>query len=217
MKKVIALSQRRANIINFLKSFFSPDETEIDILTLKGFIQDLWMRIKRVEVTALGAQLAFFFLLSFFPLLLFSIQLLPYLNLHQDTVFDFLYRIMPQEVYILIEGTLAEVLNNRNSGLLSIGVLGTIWSSSKGMDALLSALNKAYDTKARASILDRVLSLLFTSSLVVVVLIALVLPVFGHQISVFMMTSLGMEYSFVSFWRDLRWFRSAGLFAYNGH
>ena len=55
--------------------------------------------------------------------------------------------ILPDEVYKLIENTLNEILTNRNSSLLSIGVLGTIWSASKGINALIRALNKAYDTE----------------------------------------------------------------------
>ena len=71
--------------------------------------------------------------------------------------------ILPDEVYKLIENTLNEILTNRNSSLLSIGVLGTIWSASKGINALIRALNKAYDTEGRAGILDRGLSLVLQS------------------------------------------------------
>lgn len=50
-----------------VKAFFSPNEDMVDVMTSKGFIQDLMLRIQRVEISALGAQLAYFFLLSFFP------------------------------------------------------------------------------------------------------------------------------------------------------
>lgn len=77
------------------------------------------------------------------------VTLLPYLNLEQGQVFDFLNTIMPDEVYGFIEGTLVDVLNKQNSGLLSIGILGTIWSASKGVDALMKALNRAYDVEEK--------------------------------------------------------------------
>lgn len=145
------------NTFGFVKTFVSPDEGAIDIMTSKGFIQDLIGRLKRVEISALAAQLAYFFLLSFFPpLLIFLVTLLPYLNLQTTQVYSFLVNILPDEVYKLIENTLNEILTNRNSSLLSIGgVLGTIWSASKGINALIRALNKAYDTEGRAGILDR--------------------------------------------------------------
>lgn len=188
-----------------VKVFFSPNEETLDVMTSKGFIQDLMLRIQRVEISALGAQLAYFFLLSFFPLLIFLVTLLPYLNLETTQVYSFLVNLMPDEVYRLIESTLNEVLTNRNSSLLSIGVLGTIWSASKGINALLRALNKAYDTESRVSFIDRGLSLVFTLALVIVIAVALLLPVFGQQIGHFLFSIVSIEDEFESLWRNIRW------------
>ncbi|WP_338651898.1 YihY/virulence factor BrkB family protein [Lysinibacillus sp. Y5S-8] len=193
------------NAFGFVKSFVSPEEESIDVMTSKGFVQDLISRLKRVEISALAAQLAYFFLLSFFPLLIFLVTLLPYLNLETTQVYSFLVNILPDEVYKLIENTLNEILTNRNSSLLSIGVLGTIWSASKGINALIRALNKAYDTEGRAGILDRGLSLVFTIALVIVMAIALLLPVFGQQIGHFLFSIVGIEEQFESIWHKLRW------------
>ena len=193
------------NAFGFVKSFVSPEEESIDVMTSKGFVQDLISRLKRVEISALAAQLAYFFLLSFFPLLIFLVTLLPYLNLETTQVYSFLVNILPDEVYKLIENTLNEILTNRNSSLLSIGVLGTIWSASKGINALIRALNKAYDTEGRAGIYDRGLSLVFTIALVIVMAVALVLPVFGQQIGHFLFSIVGIEEQFESIWHKLRW------------
>lgn len=192
------MEKRKASIhstIGEVKSFFSPNEDAVDVMTSKGFIQDLMLRIQRVEISALGAQLAYFFLLSFFPLLIFLVTLLPYLNLETTQVYSFLVNLMPDEVYRLIESTLNEVLTNRNSSLLSIGVLGTIWSASKGINALIRALNKAYDTEGRVGFIDRGLSLVFTIALVIVIAVALLLPVFGQQIGHFCFQLLALKMS----------------------
>lgn len=202
------MEKRKASIhstIGEVKSFFSPDEDAVDVMTSKGFIQDLMLRIQRVEISALGAQLAYFFLLSFFPLLIFLVTLLPYLNLETTQVYSFLVNLMPDEVYRLIESTLKEVLTNRNSSLLSIGVLGTIWSASKGINALIRALNKAYDTEGRVGFVDRGLSLVFTIALVIVIAVALLLPVFGQQIGHFLFSIVNIEDEFESLWRNIRW------------
>ena len=86
---------------------------------------------------------------------------------------------------LLIEDTLSEILKNRNGGLLSIGALATIWSASKGMNALTKALNRSYFTEeTRSFIVARGMSLVFTVLLIVVFVVALILPVFGQQIGV---------------------------------
>lgn len=202
MKKKKASANRTLGLV---KSFVSVDETTLDVTTPKGFVQDIVLRIQRVEISALGAQLAYFFLLSFFPMLIFLVTLLPYLNLETELVYSTLVNIMPDEVYRLIESTLNEILTNRNSSLLSIGIIGTIWSASKGINALFRALNKAYDTEGRVGIVNRGLSLVFTIALVVVVGVALLLPVFGQQIGHFMFSIVGVEEQFVLFWHNIRW------------
>lgn len=191
--------------LGFLKSFIAPDEASIDVTTPKGFVQDILVRLQQVEISALGAQLAYFFLLSFFPLLIFLVTLLPYLNLETEQVYSFLVNLMPDEVYRLIESTLNEVLTNRNSSLLSIGILGTLWSASKGINAVIRALNKAYDTERRVGIVDRGLSLVFTIALVVVLGAALALPVFGQQVGYFLFSIVGIEEQFESLWYNIRW------------
>ncbi|MGE7943185.1 YihY/virulence factor BrkB family protein [Lysinibacillus xylanilyticus] len=202
------MEKKKASIhtaVGVVKSFVSPDEDTVDVMTSKGFMQDLILRLQRVEVSALAAQLAYFFLLSFFPLLIFLVTLLPYLNFDTTQVYAFLVNVMPDEVYRLIENTLNEILTIRNSSLLSIGVLGTIWSASKGVNALIRALNKAYDTETRGSIIDRGLSLVFTIAFVIVIAVALLLPVFGQQIGHFLFSIVGIEEQFEIVWERLRW------------
>lgn len=201
MKNRIQQSEKLA----LIKSFVAPEASQINMLTMKGFFQDLILRTKTVDMSGMGAQLAYFFLLSFFPMLIFMVTLLPYLNLEQGQVFDFLSDIMPDEVYSLIEGTLTQVLSNQNGGLLSIGVIGTIWSASKGVDALMKALNRAYDVDGKAGFLNRLWSLIFTISLVAVILIALVLPVFGQQIGNIIFGYFGVAESFETIWTFIRW------------
>ena len=156
---------------------------EFDVTTTSGFLKELLVRIKKVDVTGLGSQLAFFFLLSLFPLLIFIMTLLPYLNFNQAEVFLLIRDYAPESVAMLIEDTLNEILKNRNGGLLSIGALATVWSASKGMNALTKALNRSYFTEeSRSFIMARGMSVVFTVMLIAVLLVALILPVFGQQI-----------------------------------
>lgn len=196
--------KKQNSAVAFVQSIVAPSASEIDMTTAKGFLQDMIQRIKNVEISALGAQLAYFFLLSFFPLLIFMVSLLPYLKLEQGAVFTFMEDVMPEQVYLLIEGTLSEVLTNQNGGLLSIGILGTVWSASKGIDALMRALNKAYDTEAKPGWKNKLWSILFTISFVVIILLALVLPVFGQQIAEILLGYLNIGFRLEGVWNLIR-------------
>jgi membrane protein len=176
-----------------------------DVTTKKGFGRELADRVKDMDVTGLGAQLAFFFLLSIFPLLLFLITLLPYLNLSKDQVYDFLVEIMPGEIYLLIEETLNEILTTQNTGLLSFGIIATIWSASLGMDALIKSLNFSYGVEEnRPLIVSRGMSIVLTILMIFILIIALVLPIFGHQIGLFIFSYLGQEEGFLELWGAIR-------------
>lgn len=195
----------KIKLMQFKKKDKGPDEP-FDVTSSKGFFQELLARIKYLDVTALGAQLAFFFLLSLFPLLIFMVTLLPYLNLQEDQLFSILRTYAPDEVYKLIYGTVNEVLTNRNGGLLSIGILATIWTASNGMNALIKSLNRSYSLEeTRPFIIARSISIIFTLLLITLFVIALVLPVFGEQIGIFLFSYLGYEQGFLTVWNSIRW------------
>jgi len=192
--------------LHYITSFLFPEKTKVDITTFKGLLQDLILRMYSVDVSGLGAQLAYFFLLSFFPLLIFLVALLPLLNLNQENVFDFLQSVVPTEVFLLTQGTLVEILtSNKNGGILSLSIIGTVWSASRGVDALIKALNEAYDTKPKHSIVVRAWSIVFTIALVTIVLIALTIPIFGLRYGYQFFLYLGVEESFITVWTYVQW------------
>ena len=196
----------KLKLMQFKKKKSKGPDYPFDVTTSKGFFQELLARIQYVDVTALGAQLAFFFLLSLFPLLIFMVTLLPYLNLQEDQLFNILRTYAPGEVYTLIDGTLDEVLNDRNGGLLSVGILATIWSASNGMNALIKSLNRSYSLEeTRPFFIARGISVIFTLLLITLFVVALVLPVFGEQIGTFLFSYLGYEQGFLTVWNNVRW------------
>ena len=194
-------------VMKFVDEVKGGEIDQFDVTTTIGFVKELLTRIKKVDVTGLGSQLAFFFLLSLFPLLIFLFTLLPYLNLDEGQIFIMIREYAPVSVALLIEDTLDEILKNRNGGLLSIGALATVWSASKGMNALSKALNLSYFTKeTRSFIFSRGMSIVFTLMLIGVLLIALILPIFGQQIGMLVFSYLGLEEGFLRLWNGLRWF-----------
>lgn len=190
----------------WFRSFFSPEQSKINVATFKGFVQELVLGMKKVDISGKGAQLAYFFLLSFFPLLLVVVSILPYLNINQEYVFQFLQTIVPTEVFLLTQGTIVEVLTAYDGGgALSVGIIGTLWAASKGMNAILKTLNEAYETEPKMGIINRGWSLVFTVSLIFVLLLALLIPIFGQRYVYQLFDFLGVAESFVDFWNYVQW------------
>lgn len=170
---------------------------QYDLATWKGFIKGFIQKITQADLSGMGAQLAYFFLLSLFPLLIFVMTLVPFLNLPQEQVYTMMKNILPEQVYSLIGETLKDVLQNRNGGLLSVGILATLWSASNGVNALIKSLNQSYGkAETRPFVIARTMSVVFTLVLILLVVVALILPVFGSQIGYFLANTIGLGEQF---------------------
>jgi membrane protein len=173
---------------------------------LKGFSKSLFANISANDVTGLAAQIAYYFLLSLFPLLIFIVSLLPYLPVEQGDILGLVRDFAPGETMSMIEETLQDIMSNRNSGLLSVSIIATIWSASNGMNAIVKSLNRAYDVEeTRSFIATRLMSILLTFAMILVFVIALLLPVFGKQIGLFLFSQFGFSEQFLTIWNGIRW------------
>jgi len=173
------------------------------------FVPHLWKRIQVNDYFGFAAQLAYYFLLSLFPLLIFLVTLLPYLPITQRDLLSIFQDFAPSGTMELIEMNLLQV-SQKNGTLLSFGIIGTIWSASNGIHTIVKALNKAYEVKEGRSFLKtRMMAIVLTFAMIVVIVVALILPVFGKQIGVFLFSQFDLSEQFISVWNTLRWLVSS--------
>jgi membrane protein len=171
----------------------------------RSLLRLLWHRIEEDDIPGLSAQLAYFFLLSLFPLLIFIFTLLPYLPIQHHDILGGIADFAPPQTMELIEKNVNYVMNNRNGGLLSFGVIGTIWSASNGIHALVRAFNKAYNVKeSRSFIVSRAMAIVLTVGMIFVFIVAVLLPIFGREIGIFLFSYLGFKLEFLRIWEMLR-------------
>ena len=175
---------------------------------MRQFLLLLCKRVMRDDLFGLAAQLAYYILLSLFPLLLFLFNLLPYLPITEEDILGVVRDFAPAGSIELIETNIHE-LTKRNIELLSFGIIATIWSASNGINAIVRAFNKAYEVKeSRSFLIARGMSILFTFAMLFIILIALLLPVFGKIIGGYVFAKLGISH-FLDIWNTLRWLISS--------
>ena len=178
------------------------------MIRVRHFLQLLWKRIVKDDVFGLAAQLAYFFLLSLFPLLITLVTLLAYLPLSEEDLLYFLGEFVPEDSMTLIKTSLNDIMNRHRGKLLSIGIIGTVWSASAVLNAVLRSLNKAYGVKeTRPLFISRGMSILFTVAFIVLIVLALMMLVFGKQLGSYLFAKLGFS-SFIDFWNVFRWILS---------
>jgi membrane protein len=166
-------------------------------LTMKELAQRTWKEVNEDQCFTRAAALAFYFLLSLFPLLIFLLNLISFIPDAQKTIFVWLRQVMPADAIGLLNKWVEDIFSNNSGGLLSFGLLFALWSAANGMSALMEALNIAYDVKeGRAWRKSWLVALGLTITLSLLVLGSVVLLTFGDMIADRVTGWLGYEAAF---------------------
>ncbi|ASK61082.1 ribonuclease [Virgibacillus phasianinus] len=177
------------------------------------FLKQLFQKVLEVDVFGTAAQLAYFFLLSLFPFLLFLATLIGYLTFDVQRVLSFISVYAPEEIMTLINTNVTQLVNEQNGGLLSIGIIGTIWSASAGINSVMKGFNVAYEVEEdRSFIVARLIAIVLTIAMVVVICMAFALPIFGRWVGDYLFSILGLSAGFLQVWGTLRWVLSSVVF-----
>jgi len=191
-----------------LKNFFGDLRDLLRFQTLKATVQEF------VRDDALGraAQLAYYLILALFPFILFLVAVLDAFGSSDpqfvDELFGYLSRVMPAQVFDLIETYTERTLRDEDTapGLLSVGILGTIWATSGAFSALINALNRAYDVQeTRPFWKVKGIAILMTLGISVLVLGGALLLIAGPSIGETIAEVFTLDDEFVVVWGIVRW------------
>ena len=179
-------------------------------IPVKGW-KDTLFRVKdelgKDNISIVASGVAFYFLLAIVPALGATISIYGLVS-DPATVEQQLTAIssfLPQEAHAILEDQLTRITSQSGGALgigAIIGLLLTIWSATKGVKTLMTALNIAYDeTESRSFIKLNLIALALTVGAIAFVIIALVtvaaLPaLFGN---------LGLEETIRTLVNYLRW------------
>jgi membrane protein len=184
-------------------------------LSWREFARRFYKEFEEDTVTDCAAQLAYYFLFSLFPLLFFLVTLVAYLPIAPgavDLVLERVGHLMPGEALQLIREHLESLVGETRPKLLTLGVLVTLWSASRGVDALRKSLNLAYDVpESRPWWKTQLLSMLMTLAGTLLIPIAVAVFVLGGRLGQWIADKLAIIDEFVLFWNLMRWPFTAGL------
>jgi membrane protein len=97
----------------------------------------------------LAGYIAFTAFIALFPFLIFLAALAGFLGDREtaDAFIKGMFEFMPVDVAETLAPAVREVIETRSGGLLTIGILSTLWFSSSGVEALRTGLNRAYGVR----------------------------------------------------------------------
>lgn len=179
------------------------------------FAKRLWREIQDDNVLDGAAVLAYFFLLAVFPAVIFILSLLPSLSIPdlQQAILDLLHQILPQQSADLFEATIRYVASEGKGGLLTFGLLFTLWSASTGIYAIMEQLNIVYGVKDRRPFWKaRGTAILLMVFFVLLAVASLSLVIFGGVVQSWLASIIGWSPPLLVFFATLRWIiLAAGL------
>ena len=160
---------------------------------IKEFSKGFMERFKEDNVTLLAAALAYYFLLAVFPLLIVAFAIIPYFNISADDAMGFITSVVPGELASVFQDNIVNLVETPRGGLLTVGIIGALWSASNGINAFIKASNEAYDVEEdRSFIIVRLIAFGLTLAMILAVIVAILLPVFGNVILGFITSFLGI-------------------------
>ena len=123
-----------------------------------------------------------------------------------DDIFAMLGRFAPPEVLTIITDQIREIAAGEQGGLLTLGFLLAIWSSSAAMVAIIDTLNRAYDIdEARPWWKVRLIAIGLTMGLALFILVSFALVLVGPTAAQWIADRTPLGEVFVWTWMIVQW------------
>ena len=176
-------------------------------ITWPELLRRTWKEINDDNCLGMAAQLAYYFILALFPALLVVVAIASYFPpATMQTVIASLDRVMPPEAFALISDQLQAISDGDDAGLLTLGVLGALWSSSAALTAIIDTFNRAYDIEeSRPWWKVRLLAIGLTLGIAVFILTAFALVVAGPELARWLVGRFGLASAVATVWTIVQW------------
>ena len=164
--------------------------------------------ILRHNTLQVSAALSYYAVLSVFPALIVLSAIVGFIPLPDlfNRVLMLMSRLLPAYTMNVVYSVLRDVLSSNKGTWLSFGMLGTLWVASTGFDAVIEALDVAYDVKDgrpfwKTRLLAIALAAINGGLLAVGLAVTLVGPRFGDWLA----SEIGVSIALATVWPVLRW------------
>lgn len=156
----------------------------------------------------LAAQLAYYFFFSLFPALIFLLAIASYFPITtlMDEIVGSLRQFAPPELIAIVTDQLRKISGDQQGGLLTLGILTALWSSSSAMTAIIDTVNHAYAVEeGRPWWKVRLVAIALTIGGAIFVLTSFALIIVGPQLANPIADAVGLGTAFEWTWNIVQW------------
>ena len=180
----------------------------MNLQSFKDALFATYTDVTRNHIPQMAAALAYYFVLSLFPALIFLSAVVAYLPVPDlfNQALGLMARWLPPDSMGLIRRILADVITPNRRAFLSVGILGALWAASGGFAAAIEALNLAYEVKDdRPFWKTRPLALGLAFVIGFLLLIALSLMIVGPRFGEWLAAKVHLSRLFALSWPCIDW------------
>ncbi|MCM1187822.1 MAG: YihY/virulence factor BrkB family protein [bacterium] len=139
-------------------------------------------QMKKQNISAYAASIAFFFFLSVVPMLITLCAIIPYTPLTEENLVRAVTDVVPEMAVPLTVSLISDIYD-RASGVMSVAIVAMLWSAAKGVMALMRGLNAVNGVEEKRNyFVVRGIASLYTAVMLIVVILSLFINVFGNQL-----------------------------------
>lgn len=172
----------------------------------KWFIKKMIRRYSAHNLSTISAYISYYWVLAFFPFLIFVISILTYTNLPTGIFMEYVAKVIPNALVPSVESTINQFIKYRSTTLLSVGGLVTLWTAGTAVNALIRGIHNAYhSTYVRPFITSRLIAIGYTVLLALLLIFLMVGLVFGNRVGSYLFSILDMNKGiFMPIWNMAR-------------
>ncbi|HZL18362.1 MAG TPA: YihY/virulence factor BrkB family protein [Polyangia bacterium] len=156
-----------------------------------------------------AAAVSYYFVFALFPFLFFLATLTAYIPYVRDSVGTLLARahdVMPPQAMALIDKQVGGLVNQPRPRLLTLGLLATLYSASRGVDAVRKALNMAFHVReSRPLWRTELIAFGVTIGGAILVLFGIAVLVAGGSGGLWLARHVGVTTFYIAVYGWLRW------------
>ncbi|MGA8439433.1 MAG: YihY/virulence factor BrkB family protein [Candidatus Sulfotelmatobacter sp.] len=181
---------------------------------LKRALIETYEDVPRNHTLQMAAALSYYFVVSFFPALVLLSAIVAYLPVPDlfNQALSVMARLLPPDSMGLVRRVLSDVVTPSRGTFLSLGVLGTLWTSSGGFSAAMEALNIAYGVHDdRPFWKTRPLAVGLAIVIGILMLVALSVMIVGPRIGEWVAHRIHLSRLFVLVWPYIHWSVAIGF------
>ena len=172
-------------LFNFFQLLFKRMYLVGRMITYYSVYKIFINKLREDEIFERSLAVAFSFTLASFPLIIFLFTLIPYINawvpeIDSTKILLFLEGVMPKDMYDIAKNTILDLVETKRGGLLSLGVISSLFLSSNGFNTLIKTFNSCHKVRENRSFYEtRLIALILTLLFFVVTIVAIILSAVG--------------------------------------